>query len=426
MGTSRPGVGLLVGFLVVMAGIVAGLGLVIRLDPERSAPPTLGATLSVTEALGAAPAEGFARAVAPRPFAFPADHGPHPAFRSEWWYWTGNLRETGGGGRRFGFQLTFFRTALAPTVTPRRSAWGARDVYMAHLALTDVDAGGFHARDRWARAALELAGATGDPLRVWLGDWIAEGVAPDGWPVRLRAGDGEVRIDLALARGKPPVLHGELGLSRKSAEPGNASYYYSLTRMPVSGEIEVGGRTFAVEGLGWMDREWSTSALAPDQVGWDWFALQLDDGRELMLYRLRERAGGVAAESQGTLIAADGTTRTLDRDAVEVLVLDQWRSPRTGARYPAAWRLRVPAAALDLVRDAAPRGSGARPDGALLGGGGAGDRDRGRPTGRRVGLRRARGVRRPPARSHGGCATMTPDRRGRGGRGRRKSKGASE
>ncbi len=162
----------------------------------------------------------------------------------------GTSEQTGGGGRRFGFQLTFFRTALAPTVTPRRSAWGARDVYMAHLALTDVDAGRFHARDRWARAALELAGATGDPLRVWLGDWIAEGVAPDGWPVRLRAGDGDVRIDLALARGKPPVLHGERGLSRKSAEPGNASYYYSLTRMPVSGEIEVGGRTFAVEGLG--------------------------------------------------------------------------------------------------------------------------------------------------------------------------------
>ena len=349
MGPPSPGAGLLVGVLVVVAAIGAGLGLVIQLDPGRSSRPTLGATLSVTEALGAAGADGFARALVPRPIAFPADHGPHPAFRSEWWYWTGNLREAGGGGRRFGFQLTFFRTALAPTVTPRRSAWGARDVYMAHLALTDVDAGEFHARDRWARAALDLAGARGDPLRVWLGDWIAEGLPRHGWPLRLRAGDGDVRIDLALAPGKPPVLHGERGLSRKSAEPGNASYYYSLTRMPVSGEVQVAGRAYAVEGLGWMDREWSTSALAPDQVGWDWFALQLDDGRELMLYRLRERDGGVSATSQGTLVGPNGMSRTLDRDDVKVLVLDHWTSPRGGTRYPARWRLSVPAAGLDLV-----------------------------------------------------------------------------
>jgi predicted secreted hydrolase len=348
-GPSRPGVGLLVGVLSVVAAIGAGLGLVIQLDSGRSSRPTLGATLSVTEALDAGSADGFARALGSRPFAFPADHGPHLAFRSEWWYWTGNLREAGGGGRRFGFQLTFFRTALAPTVRPRRSAWGARDVYMAHLALSDVDAGEFHARDRWARAALDLAGARGDPLRVWLGDWVAEGLAPHGWPLHLRAGDGEVRIDLALATGKPPVLHGARGLSRKSAEPGNASYYYSLTRMPVSGQVQVAGRAFAVEGLGWMDREWSTSALAPDQVGWDWFALQLDDGRELMFYQLRERDGGVSATSQGTLVGPDGTSRTLDREDVKVLVLDHWTSPHGGTRYPARWRLSVPSAGLDLV-----------------------------------------------------------------------------
>jgi predicted secreted hydrolase len=152
-----------------------------------------------------------------------------------------------------------------------------------------------------------------------------------------------------LSAAKPPVIHGERGLSRKSAKPGNASYYYSLTRMPASGEVLVGDRAFSVEGLAWMDREWSTSALAPDQVGWDWFALQLDDGRELMLYRLRQRDGTISPVSQGTLVAADGATRVLDRDAVEVLVLDHWASPRSGARYPARWRLRVPAAGLELV-----------------------------------------------------------------------------
>jgi len=235
------------------------------------------------------------------------------------------------------------------TAAPRRSAWGARDVYMAHLALSDVDAGRFHARDRWGRGALDLAGATGDPVGVWLGDWSAEGQGPTGVPLRLRAAEGDVGLDLVLSTTKPAVLHGERGLSRKSVEPGNASYYYSLTRMPTAGEVRVGGRAFPVEGTAWMDREWSTSALGAELLGWDWFALQLDDGRELMLYRLRRRDGGVDPASQGTLVAADGSSRALDRDAVDALTLAHWTSPRGGTRYPARWRLRVPSAGLDLV-----------------------------------------------------------------------------
>jgi predicted secreted hydrolase len=345
------GVGLLVGVVTCVVVIAAGLGLVIELDGRRASAPTLGATLSLAEALGTTDAAGFERALAPRPFVFPADHGPHPTFRTEWWYWTGNLRASGGeGARRFGFQLTFFRTALAPTLLPRRSAWISRDVYLAHLAVTDVEAGRFQARDRWARGALDLAGAARSPLRVWLGDWVAE--APDageGWPLRLRAGDGDLRIDLTVSRGKPPVLQGDRGLSRKSAGEGNASYYYSLTRMPVAGQVMTDGRAFTVDGLAWMDREWSTSALAPDQVGWDWFALQLDDGRELMLYLLRTRDGGVSPESQGTLVAADGATRVLGRDAVAVEVLDHWTSPRGGTRYPGRWRIRVATEDLDIT-----------------------------------------------------------------------------
>jgi predicted secreted hydrolase len=336
---------------LAVALLGAGLGLVIARDSGRAARPALRATLSVAEALGGGATEGFARAFRPRAIAFPADHGPHPGFRTEWWYWTGHLRAPArdGSARRFGFQLTFFRTALAPSVAPRRSLWGARDVYMAHFALTDVTGGRFHARDRWGRAALDLAGATARPLRVWLGDWTAEGAAPDGLPIRLRAGDDDVRIDLTLASGKPPVLHGERGLSRKSDEPGNASYYYSLTRMPAKGEVRLDGRAFPVEGVAWMDREWSTSALGPDLAGWDWFALQLDDGRELMLYRLRRKDGGIAPASQGTLVAADGAARGLGRDEVEVVALDHWTSPRGGRPYPARWRIRVPAGALDLT-----------------------------------------------------------------------------
>ncbi len=350
-GRSWPGGGLLAGVLTAVAVLGAGLGLVILSDSGRSASPTLRATLSVAEALSGGATDGFARALAPRALAFPVDHGPHPGFRTEWWYWTGNLRTPAaqGNARRFGFQLTFFRMALTPAAAPRRSAWGTRDVYMAHLALTDVAAGRFHAKDRGARAALDLAGATGNPVRVWLGDWTAEGEGPEGLPMRLRAGDDDVRIDLTLASSKPPVLHGERGLSRKSDDPGNASYYYSLTRMRANGEVRIGGRAFPVEGQAWMDREWSTSALGPDLVGWDWFALQLDDGRELMLYRLRQRDGGIAPASQGTIVLADGATRSLERDAVEVTPLGHWTSPRGGTRYPAGWRLRVPALALELT-----------------------------------------------------------------------------
>lgn len=350
MRRSRPGTGLLLGVLATVALLGAGLALALRLDGDASPGRGLGATLSVADALAVGGTEGFERALVPRAIGFPADHGPHPGFRTEWWYWTGNLRAAGAGaGRRFGFQLTFFRTALAPATAPRQSAWGTRDVYMAHLALTDVDGGRFHAGDRWARGTLDLAGAHGAPFRVWLGNWVAEAREEGGRSLRLRAGEGDFRIDLTLAEGKPPVLHGERGFSRKSAEPGNASYYYSLTRMPVSGAVHTGGRAFPVEGLAWMDREWSTSALGPDQVGWDWFALQLDDGRELMLYRIRQRDGGISPASQGTLVAVDGAARALDRDAVEVLVLDHWTSPRGGTRYPARWRLRVPSAGIDVV-----------------------------------------------------------------------------
>jgi predicted secreted hydrolase len=345
-----PGTGLLAGVLVAVALVGAGLAVVIARAGRATDARPVRATLSVGEALGRGGGEGFARALAPRRFAFPADHGPHPEFRTEWWYWTGNLvaREPDRPARPFGFQLTFFRSGLVPAAPARASAWAARDVYLAHFAVTDVAGRRFHAADRWARGALELAGAGRDPFRVWLGDWTATGEGPRALPMRLRAGDGPVAIDLALGSAKPPVLQGERGLSRKSAEPGNASYYYSLTRMPVTGEVRLDGRALAVEGLAWMDREWGTSALAADQVGWDWFALQLDDGRDLMVYRLRRRDGTVDPASQGSLVGVDGAVRLLAAADVAIDVTEHWTSPRRATRYPAGWRLRVPAARLEL------------------------------------------------------------------------------
>jgi predicted secreted hydrolase len=315
---------------------------------DHSAPPR--ASLSVADSLrlsDAADTAGYARALAPRDFRFPEDHGPHPGFRTEWWYFTGNL--DAAAGRRFGFQLTFFRSALAPAMPPRTSGWATRQAYLAHFAVTDVDGDRFHFFERWGRGALGLAGAQSEPFKVWLGDWSAASVDGGTFPLQLRADQGDVALDLALAEGTPPVPEGDHGLSRKGSEPGNASYYYSLPRMPAHGALRLSGYTFAVSGTAWMDREWSTSSLGPDQVGWDWFALQLDDGREVMLYQLRRRDGRIDPASDGTFIGPAGEASHFGADGFSVAVLDHWRSPKTGAVYPSRWRLRVPAEGLDLA-----------------------------------------------------------------------------
>ena len=327
--------------LLVALALTGG---VLTMRGERRAP--IAAHLTVAEALSGGDLTGFARAEAPRAFAFPRDHGPHPAFRTEWWYWTGNLAAP--DGRRFGFQLTFFRTALTPEAPPRGSAWGAHQVYLAHFAVTDVAGRRFGAWSRTERLALGLAGAEPKPFRVWIDDWEARGEGATGLPVRLRASEGDTAIDLTLESGKPVVLQGERGLSRKGAEPGNASYYYSLTRMPARGSITVGGRRFEVTGLAWMDREWSTSALGAELAGWDWVALQLDDGRELMFYRLRRKDGGADRFSAGAIVDATGSARALGLDDVTLEPIGAWTSPRSGARYPARWRLRMAGLGLDL------------------------------------------------------------------------------
>ncbi len=310
----------------------------------REQPSLPHASLSVAGALRTSSDQGYAKALAPREFHFPADHGPHPEFRTEWWYYTGNLATA--EGRRFGFQLTFFRSALAPTAPERASAWATRQAWLAHFTVSDVAGKRFHSFERWSRGAVGLAGAQGEPFRVWVKDWTAEG-APV-FPMRLRAAEGETAVDLLLQEGKPPVLQGERGLSRKGAEPGDASYYYSLTRMPTSGTVRVDGQSFTVTGDSWMDREWSTSSLGRDQVGWDWLALQLSDGWDVMLYRLRRADGSADPTSSGTLIAPDGSSRPLHLADFQLEGSGEWRSPRSGARYPARWRVRVPGEEVDL------------------------------------------------------------------------------
>ncbi|SCZ50278.1 Predicted secreted hydrolase [Thiohalomonas denitrificans] len=301
--------------------------------------PADGGSLAVSEALGG-DIEGYARATEPREFKFPADHGPHPEFRTEWWYFTGNLADR--RGERYGFQLTLFRNALAPEPLEGPSRWRKRQVYMAHLALTDVAGGRFVAEERFARAALGLAGARAAPFRVWLEDWeVSGGEGRHPFPVTLRAGNDKDGIELTLGMEKTPILQGEAGLSQKSEEPGNASYYYSYSRLSASGRITIDGVQRQVDGSAWMDREWSTSALGPEQSGWDWFALQLDNNVDLMLYRLRRRDGSTDPASAGSLVSPEGERTALREEDFEVTVTRHWESPR-GGRYPAGWRLQLP------------------------------------------------------------------------------------
>lgn len=297
----------------------------------------------LAELLGSEADAGFARALEPRSFSFPADHGPHPAFRNEWWYVTGNL--DGERGERFGFELTIFRFSLTPDVAPSASAWRTNQVYVAHLAVTDAGNERFLVAQRYSRGALGLAGARNAPLQVWIDDWRIDEQPAGDW--RLVAQDEDFGIDFSISALKAPVPNGNNGLSQKSPDPGNASYYYSITRLATHGTLRVDDRTFEVAGLSWLDREWSTSALAADQAGWDWFALQLSDGTELMYYGLRRQDGSRDVTSGGTWVDAAGASVHLDRDDVDVSVLDNWDSP-AGGRYPARWRIAVPARGLDI------------------------------------------------------------------------------
>lgn len=331
-----------------------------------AAPPNESAPLEgPASALSGDATVGFARALAPRPFVFPADDGPHPEFRSEWWYATGLLADPNdpSGAPHFGFQITFFRQALTPTPPgDGGSPWTATQVYMAHLALSDLRSRRFAFHQRLERAAAGLAGAVAEPFAVWLDDWSLRGPNPgvgSPFPMRVHAQtdparDGGPGVDLSLvfaASPQPPVLQGERGLSRKGPEAGNASYYYSLLRLPTTGTITFAGRAFRVLGQSWLDREWSTSALPLGVVGWDWLALTLQDGRALMVYRLRRADGSPSPESRATVISPESATAVYGPSAFSMRVDATWRSPVSGRSYPSRLVVAIPAQHIDLTVD---------------------------------------------------------------------------
>jgi predicted secreted hydrolase len=308
-------------------------------------------SISVSRAMQASPDAGFQRAEVIRGFKFPADHGAHPEFATEWWYFTGNLESSSGDA--VGYQLTLFRLGMKSAAVKDVSAWRTHQLYMGHLAVSDINNSKHYSEERFSRAAAGLAGAETFPLKVWLGSWSITGARDGLFPIKLSAENKEIAIDLTLKdSAKPVTLQGDRGLSQKSAAVGNASYYYSFTRLPSEGIIRIRNRKLSVTGNSWFDREWSSSALAVDQQGWDWFSLQLDDNREIMFYQLRDKQGHAQKFSDGVLVDSKGHTQKLNLDNTQLKPLSTWTNAQ-GVSYPVSWSITIPQHNIDLRVDAA-------------------------------------------------------------------------
>lgn len=315
---------------------------VVSLSGCSSADQTRLVSANVVASLSGPADEAFARAYEPIDFVFPRDHGAHPEYRTEWWYYTGNL--TDSAGNQYGYQLTFFRSALTPDLPERTSDLATNQIYMAHFAVTNGAANDHQSFERFSRGAGGLAGATGEPAyAVWLEDWAVRTIEPG--VTRLQASapgeGGAVALDLTLRETQPPVLHGKQGLSQKGPEAGNASYYYSLVQIETTGTVTSQGETVEVTGLSWMDHEFGTSALSANAVGWDWFSMQLDNGAVLMLAQVRTADGGVMPQFEGTYVAADGKPETITAADLTLTASAQWTSPRTQITYPSGWQMAI-------------------------------------------------------------------------------------
>jgi predicted secreted hydrolase len=278
-----------------------------------------------------------------RKLSFPADHYSHPDFKTEWWYYTGHLETE--SGKRYGYQVTFFRFGVRDRQNDLRDKALFSELYMAHFALSNIGAKKFIYRERINRGYGDKAGAATDRYLVWNEDWKVEG---DNKEHRIYANDRGTSLRLVLTSLQAPVLHGQNGHSQKAKGEGRASYYYSLTRMQTEGELMIDGKKEKVLGLSWMDHEFGSNQLAEDQVGWDWFSIQLDNQTQLMLYLMRRKDGSVDPYSSGTLVSANGATKHLALKDFRIEVLDRWKSPKSGANYPMKWKVSIPAEEIAL------------------------------------------------------------------------------
>lgn len=298
---------------------------------------SLALTLALT--LGLLPQNAsadFKQVEPPAALEFPRSHGSHPEFKTEWWYFVGHLKTA--EKRTFGFELTFFRVGLDPEAASP-SAWRHHSIYLTHLALTDDQGQAFYHDERSSRGAFDEAGADTAKLRVWNGDWRA---ALDENRLEIRADAETFGIQLELSPAKPVALHGDNGFSRKGPLAGQASYYSSFTRLTGGGSVRLNGQTYTIDAASaWMDHEVTSQELADDIAGWDWFAVQMDNGEEIMVYQLRRKDGAKSRWSKGSLIQKDGTVQGLGPDDFSIRVLGNWESPETGIRYPSGWEIEI-------------------------------------------------------------------------------------
>ncbi len=313
------------------------------IEQQNTSPTKAGATqAALNSEKFSTTAEGWREATAGYPFSFPRDHASHPPYKVEWWYYTGNLETS--SGRRFGYQLTFFRTgvALQPASASR---WAVRDLYMAHFCISDIEQKRFYSFEKLNRAGVGFAGAEENSYRVWNEDWQAR---LDGKDHLITARDDAAELELRLTPEKPEVIHGENDISQKGSTVGNASHYYSLTRLRSTGRITIGGETFEVTGLSWMDREFSSSFLEAGQVGWDWFSIQLEDGRDLMIYQFRRSDGSIDIHSSGTLIDASGRATHIPYNEFTLQPTGAMWQSDSSATYPVEWTIDLPKYNLNL------------------------------------------------------------------------------
>ncbi|HEY9789731.1 MAG TPA: lipocalin-like domain-containing protein [Candidatus Obscuribacterales bacterium] len=277
-------------------------------------------------------------------FSFPRDYASHDDYKTEWWYYTGHL--TADDGSRYGYELTFFRLGMDVVNGVKNSPWSVREAYLAHFAISDIGQRRFFHRQRLTRAGIDFGGADSKTYHVWNENWSGQAVDGDQ---QLKAASTEYSIDLNLHSDKSPVIHGENGVSQKASCVGCASHYYSFTRLITGGELVAHGKRMHVNGLSWMDHEFGSNQLTAEQVGWDWYSIQLDDQSELMLYVMRRRAGGFDEHSSGTFVSADGASTHLKLSDYKIKPEGSWHSSVSGATYPMGWRVEIPARHLLLT-----------------------------------------------------------------------------
>jgi predicted secreted hydrolase len=278
-------------------------------------------------------------------YSFPRDHGSHPDFKTEWWYFTGNV--TDAEGNPFGFKLTIFRSAVTPPSASTVSPLQADQLYIAHFAISDISGGRHGAWEEIGRAGFGQASGSTETLDVRLRGYEMR-LETDG-SITLKADRPEAGLDLRLIPMKPFAIHGKDGVHQKSDVEGQASHYISFTRLAAEGTLSFAGKKHRVEGLAWMDHEFGSDYLSGEQAGWDWFALQLDSGEDLMLYQLRNKDGTANTHSIGSIVEADGTLKPIDGSRFRIVATGKWRSPESGGTYPMGWRLELPDGELTIT-----------------------------------------------------------------------------